>query len=204
MLSRERDRYQFEKLQYKFPSQSGVDVGQIGMVEQPPQFDGIEKRRKALNGPDFYEKLLAFGSITLFVIVAISLIKGIAQWAQMPPLVWGHLALVLVPLAITPVQLFRRRGDRAHAVLGWVWAVCLFITAMLSFGIRGINDGQFSFIHVLSVVTVATVPFLVWSARTGKLERHRSAVRGLVTGALLTAGFFTLIPGRLLGEWLLS
>jgi hypothetical protein len=53
-----------------------------------------------------------------------------------------------------------------------------------------------------AIVTILTVPMLVFAARHHRIARHRSAVRGLVTGALLTAGYFTLIPNRMLGGWL--
>ncbi len=78
----------------------------------------------------------------------------------------------------------------------------LFATAALSFGIRGINAGDLSFIHVFSVVTIVFVPLLVLAARRHRIARHRRTVRGLVTGALLTAGYFTLLPSRDLGGWL--
>jgi uncharacterized membrane protein len=152
--------------------------------------------------PDVYEKVLAAAAIALFLLVSIALIKGRAAWAEMEPLIWAHLATVMTPLAITPVQLLRRRGDRVHRALGWLWAVSLFGTALVSFGIRGINDGGLSFIHIFSLVTIITVPLLVFAARHHRIARHRGAVRGLVTGALLTAGYFTLIPNRILGGWL--
>ena len=120
----------------------------------------------------------------------------------MSPVIWAHLATVMLPLGLTPVQLLRRRGDAAHRTLGWIWAVSLFATALISFGIRDINDGGLSFIHIFSVVTIITVPMLVFAARYHRIARHRGAVRGLVAGALLTAGYFTLIPDRILGGWL--
>ena len=78
----------------------------------------------------------------------------------------------------------------------------LFATALISFGIRDVNEGGFSFIHIFSIITVVTVPMLVFAARHHRIARHRSTVRWLVAGALLAAGYFTLIPGRLLGAWL--
>jgi uncharacterized membrane protein len=152
--------------------------------------------------PDLYEKILAIAAIGLFLLVSIALFRGRGEWADMAPLVRLHLGSIMLPLAITPILLLRRRGDLWHRRLGWVWAVFLFGTAMISFAIREINDGSFSFIHILSVVTAVNVPLLVFAARHHQIARHRGAVRGLVTGALLTAGYFTLIPGRTLGGWL--
>jgi uncharacterized membrane protein len=78
----------------------------------------------------------------------------------------------------------------------------MFLTALISLDIRMINRGGFSFIHILSVWTLIQVPIIVWSARTHDVARHRSAVRGMVFGALLIAGFFTFPFNRLLGSWL--
>jgi uncharacterized membrane protein len=91
--------------------------------------------------------------VALFVLVSIALLRGRNAWADLGPLIWLHLALVMLPLAITPVQLLRQRGDGAHRILGWTWALSLFATALISFGIRDINDGGFSFIHIFSVVS---------------------------------------------------
>lgn len=147
-------------------------------------------------GPDAFEKFLAAAAVVLFILVSIALLRGHDAWLEVRPLLWLHLASVMLPLAITPVQLLRRRGDGVHRTLGWIWALSLFSTALVSFGIRDINDGGLSFIHIFSVITILTVPMPVFAAR------HRNAVRGLVTGALLTAGYFTLIPNRMLGGWL--
>jgi uncharacterized membrane protein len=152
--------------------------------------------------PDVYEKILAAGAAVLFLLVSIALLRGRDAWAELGPLIWLHLASVMLPLAITPVQLLRRRGDGVHRMLGWIWAISLFGTALVSFEIRDINNGSVSFVHIFSIVTIVTVPMLVFAARHHRIARHRGAVRGLVTGALLTAGYFTLIPNRMLGRWL--
>jgi uncharacterized membrane protein len=152
--------------------------------------------------PDLYEKILAAAAVVLFVLVSSALLRGRDAWTELGPLIWLHLTSVMLPLAITPVQLLRRRGDGAHRMLGWIWAISLFATALISFGIRDINDGGLSFIHIFSVITIVTVPMLVFAARHHRIARHRRAVRGLVTGALLAAGYFTLLPSRMLGGWL--
>lgn len=151
---------------------------------------------------DAFEKLLAAAAIALLILVSAALLRGSHAWAMLEPNVWLHLALVMVPLAITPVQLLRRRGDLLHRIAGWIWALSLFSTAIVSFTIRDLNDGRPSFIHLFSLVTVVTVPGLVLAARHHRIARHRNAVRWLVTGALLTAGYFTLLPSRILGGWL--
>lgn len=154
--------------------------------------------------PDTFERLLAAGSVILLAAVAVALIKGRADWASVPWQVWPHLLTIAVALALTPVMLLRRRGDRLHRRLGWVWAGAMFLTALVSFDLREVNHGRFSIIHLLSLWTLIQVPIIVWAARAHNVQRHRRAVRGMVLGALLIAGFFTFPFDRLLGHWLFS
>ena len=80
--------------------------------------------------------------------------------------------------------------------------LAMAITAASTFGIRGLNGGTLSFIHILSAWTLIQVPLLVWAARTHNVAKHRSAVRGMVAGALVIAGIFTFPFDRLMGHWL--
>jgi uncharacterized membrane protein len=152
--------------------------------------------------PDIYEKLLAAGSLLLLAAVLVALVRGQGDWSEVTGVVWAHLATIIVGLALTPVMLLRMRGDRLHRTLGWVWCTALFLTALDSLFIRLLNRGGFSVIHLLSIWTMIQVPIIVWSARSHDVRRHRSAVRGMVTGALLIAGFFTFPFDRMLGHWL--
>lgn len=152
--------------------------------------------------PDTFERVLAAGSVVLLACVLVALFRGRAEWAQVPWQVWPHLLTIIVALALTPPMLLRRRGDRLHRQLGWVWAVAMFLTAALSLNLRVVNPGHFSIIHLLAIWTLIQVPIIVWSARTHNVARHRGAVRGMVLGALLIAGFFTFPFNRLLGHWL--
>jgi len=154
--------------------------------------------------PDFFERLLAIGAIVLLAVVGTALVKGYPQWGLVPWQVWPHLVTILIALALTPVMLLRRRGDSTHRLLGKIWVAAMFLTALLSFNLREINDGRFSVIHLLSIFTLIQVPLLWWAARTHRVTVHRSSVRGMVTGALLVAGFFTFSFNRLLGHWLVG
>jgi uncharacterized membrane protein len=151
--------------------------------------------------PDRYERLLAVASVILIAVVLMAIWRGHGQWGQVPNLVWFHLLTILVALALTPVMLLRRRGDRRHRWMGWVWSGALFLTALDSFLLHG-PGSRFSIIHILSIFTLIQVPIIVLSARRHDLKRHRRSVRGMVTGALLIAGFFTFPFDRMLGHWL--
>ena len=151
---------------------------------------------------DRFEKFLAFGAVVILAAALAAVVKGRGEWGQIPVSVWAHLTTICIALVLTPVMLLRRRGDRFHRQLGWVWGSAMFLTAALSLNIRMINQGGFSFIHILSIWTIIQVPIIIWSARTHNVARHRGSVRGMVFGALLIAGFFTFPFNRLLGHWL--
>lgn len=152
--------------------------------------------------PTGYERLLAVGATILFAAVVAALAKGYPEWPRVPWQVWPHLVSVLLATGLTPVQLLRRRGDRPHRLLGTLWVVAMVATAAFSLNIRLLNPGGFSLIHILSVLTLVQAPVIWWSARTHRIALHRRSVKGLVTGALLVAGFFTFPFDRLLGHWL--
>lgn len=152
--------------------------------------------------PDTVERACAFLAILLLAAAVIAVFKGQRQWAMLPWQLWVHLATLAVALAITPVMLLRKRGDKKHRLWGWIWASCMFVTALISLDIRMINQGGLSFIHILSAITLIGVPVLVLSARRRDIARHRGQARGFVIGALLVAGFFTFPFNRLLGSWL--
>jgi uncharacterized membrane protein len=57
---------------------------------------------------------------------------------------------------------------------------------------------------LLAAWMLIQVPLIVIHARNHHHDKHRGAVRSMVTGALLIAGFFTFPFGRLLGNWLLG
>ncbi len=151
---------------------------------------------------DGYERGLAVAALVLLAAVAAALLRGRAEWSAVPALVWTHIATVLVALVLTPVILLGRRGDRRHRGLGTIWVIAMLLTAALSFGIRLTHPGAFSPIHILSIWVLIQAPILWYTARTHQVVRHRRSVRGLVTGALLIAGFFTFPFDRLLGHWL--
>ncbi|MFC0684574.1 DUF2306 domain-containing protein [Novosphingobium clariflavum] len=154
-----------------------------------------------IKGPDRLERVLGLLSLVMLAVILVAVMRGMAQWAQIPGIVWLHLATMLTALALTPMLLWRRRGDGWHRVLGYVWSGAMMATAIDSLFIRGRN-GEFSVIHLLSAFVIVMVPVLVLSARSHRVARHRRTVRGLVIGALLVAGIFTFPFGRLLGRWL--
>jgi uncharacterized membrane protein len=150
--------------------------------------------------------LLALANFVLLLAAVIAIARGQAHWGRVPPLVWVHLATILIATGLTPVMLLRRKGDRRHRRIGTIWAGALLMTALTSLffntgqpGGWGVISGDFSFIHILSVFVLVQVPLIVRRARAHDHAGHESAVRGMVIGGLLIAGFFTFPFNRMLG-----
>ena len=154
--------------------------------------------------PDRYERILAIGAALLLAVALVATARGWSDWPAVPAIIWLHLVTILLALVLTPVMLLRPRGDRRHRQLGYLWVAAMVSTAILSLFVRVIRPGHFSPIHILSAVVLVTVPKLAWSAYRHDVRSHRRSVKIIVTAALLTAGFFTLVPGRLMGDWLLG
>ena len=58
--------------------------------------------------------------------------------------------------------------------------------------------GPWSPIHLLSIFTLATLPFAILHARRHRVSQHRNAMITMFAGALLIAGLFTFLPGRIM------
>jgi uncharacterized membrane protein len=149
------------------------------------------------------DRRLGYISIVMLAIVVAALIRGRAHWAEPPASVWGHLALVIAALLLTPVMLIRRKGSGAHRYLGYVWAALLVAIAVEGF-FMPLHGRTVSPIWLLSAFVLVQVPRLVIQARRHDMAAHRRSVRAMVIGAFLVAGFFTLPFGRLLGNWLFN
>lgn len=158
----------------------------------------------AYAGPDRFERVIGSLALVLLGLVGLALFKGSSAWHEVPGFVWVHLVTITAALILTPVVLWRKRGDRRHRTVGYAWVTAMALTALASLAIRQSANGSFSLIHILSVYTLGSLVWMIVCARRRDHAGHRSSIRGMVIGALLIAGAFTLVPSRLLGGWLLG
>ena len=71
--------------------------------------------------------------------------------------------------------------------------------AASSFAIHGRGQwAGFSVIHLLSNLVLALTPLAVLAAHRHHVDTHRWAMISLFAGALVIAGAFTLLPGRIM------
>jgi uncharacterized membrane protein len=112
----------------------------------------------------------------------------------------AHLVSVLLALPLGISQLVLPKGTLRHRTVGYVWVTLMVFTALASFAVHNINQGGLSYIHIFSVVTLISAPFIVINARRGRVAAHQRAVLGLMIGGLVIAGLFTFAPGRALNQ----
>ena len=110
-----------------------------------------------------------------------------------------HLALALLALGLGTTVLMLKKGTAQHKTIGMIWSMVMYGTALSSFAVTSLLPGHFSPIHILSLITLATLPLAILARRRGDIKGHARIMIANYAG-LLIAGLFTLIPGRLLGQ----
>lgn len=113
-------------------------------------------------------------------------------------LIVSHVTAALTSVLLGGYQVWRSpKGDGRHRVLGRTWVALMLWTAITSFWIRDINDGAFSWLHVLSIVTLVTVTLGVVNARRGAVAAHRGNMVGSWLGAVGAMVAAVAVPGRM-------
>jgi uncharacterized membrane protein len=118
--------------------------------------------------------------------------------AQQSLIIQIHLYVALAAIALGGFQIVLPKGTPIHRVMGWTWLSFMAVIAGTSLFIKLINPGHFSLIHILSVVVLIQIPRIIWFARKGDIKSHKRAAISLYIGALIVAGLFTFMPGRLM------
>jgi uncharacterized membrane protein len=115
------------------------------------------------------------------------------------PEVQVHAFAAMTAFALGIVQLSAPKGTLPHRTLGWVWVVLMVVISASSFLIHGIRMwGPWSPIHILSVFTPIMLVLGVLAARGHRVRTHQITMISIFAGALVLAGLFTLVPGRIM------
>ena len=112
-----------------------------------------------------------------------------------------HLITVIPAIPLGAYVILSRKGGARHKTLGKIWLTLMFVTAISTIFIRNLNHGQFSWIHLFTLLTFVAVPQAVISARQGKIEAHKKHLRNFFIGALVIAGLTAFAPGRTMWQW---
>jgi len=101
-------------------------------------------------------------------------------------IIYAHATLALLAVPIGLYILLTKKGTKQHRIL---------------------DPGQYSLIHLLIPWTIGSLIYSIWNIKKFKKTRierykfaHMYSMIGVYVGALLIAGAFTLMPGRIFNE----
>jgi uncharacterized membrane protein len=115
------------------------------------------------------------------------------------PVIQFHAFVAMSAFALGLVQFAAPKGTLPHRTIGWIWVALMATIAISSFWIHSIRMiGPFSPIHFLSIFTLVMLPLAVMHAHRHRVIEHRKAMISIFLGALVIAGAFTLLPGRIM------
>jgi uncharacterized membrane protein len=128
---------------------------------------------------------------------------------SMTPLIAVHMAAAISATLLGPFALWARLGQtkrpKLHRAFGYAWVTMMVATATSAIFIRsslGFSLFGFSPIHLLIPLTFFSLIGAFWFLAQGNITGHRKTMISLYISACLIAGFFTLMPGRYLGNLL--
>ena len=110
----------------------------------------------------------------------------------------------MAAFGLVVIQLVAPKGTLPHRTLGWIWVALMAVVAVSSFWIHQIrmfgpsSSKLRSPIHLLSIFTLVVLPLGVWRAHRHDVRGHRRIMIFTFSGALVIAGLFTLLPGRIM------
>jgi uncharacterized membrane protein len=126
---------------------------------------------------------------------------SLAPLLNAAPEVRVHAFAAIAAFALGTVQLAAPKGTLPHRTLGWIWVVLMLAISASSFLIHGIRMWDpWSPLHLLSVFAPVMVAVAVVAARRHRVRAHKITMISIFAGALLLAGLFTLLPGRLMHD----
>jgi uncharacterized membrane protein len=115
------------------------------------------------------------------------------------PAIQFHAFAAITAFALGLVQLAAPKGTLPHRTIGWIWVALMLVVGVSAFFIHQIKLwGPWSPIHLLAIFTLVVLPIAIWHAHRHQVLKHRNRMVGLFVGALVIAGVFTFLPGRIM------
>jgi uncharacterized membrane protein len=115
----------------------------------------------------------------------------------MTPLLATHAFAATVALLLGAWQIFfSRKGSPVHRLVGRTWVALAVFVSVGSFWIQELRPGQYSFFHVLSVVTLVTTTLGVVAAVRGNIHSHRGNMTGTWIGFCVAFTLAVAVPDR--------
>ena len=162
--------------------------------------------RQKIDLPPGVRMAMIVAASALFALCA----YAIARWAlgYAPPTPWVrgialsvHLATVIPAIPLGAYIFLTKKGGQRHKALGKLWLALMMATGISTLFIRNFNQGQFSWIHLFTLLTFIAVPQALLSIRRGRIDEHKKHLRNFFIGALVIAGVTAFLPGRTMWQW---
>jgi uncharacterized membrane protein len=112
-----------------------------------------------------------------------------------------HAFAAMAAFVLGVVQLVAPKGTLPHRTLGWIWVALMLTVAISAFWIHGHSFRlwrEWSPIHLLSIFTPVMLVIGVIGARRHQVRAHAIIMSSIFAGALVIAGVFTVVPGRIM------
>ena len=112
-----------------------------------------------------------------------------------------HAFAAMAAFVLGVIQLAAPKGTVPHKLLGWIWVMLLGVVALSSFWIHGGGYRLwrgFGPIHLLSVFAPIMLLVGIMHARRHRVRAHAITMVCVFIGAVVIAGVFTLVPGRIM------
>jgi len=124
---------------------------------------------------------------------------SLAPLLDAAPAIPLHAFAAMAAFVLGIVQFAAPKGTLPHRTIGWIWVLLMAAVAISSFWIHQIRlVGPFSPIHLLSIFTPIMLVLGVLYARRHNVRGHKITMISIFAGALVVAGLFTFVPGRIM------
>lgn len=124
---------------------------------------------------------------------------SIAPLLSAPAPIPSHAIAAIAAFVVGLAQFALPKGTLRHKVVGWLWVIAIAYVAATGLFIHTLRLwGPWSPIHLLSIATLVVSVRGVLAARRGAIVRHKWSMTLTFAGALVVAGVFTLMPGRIM------
>lgn len=121
----------------------------------------------------------------------------LTPFLETSPVIQLHVICALVALALGPVALWRKRRDRIHKIVGYVWVVSMALAAAVALFISShftpIGLGP---IHLLSLYALFGIYQSMAAIYNRDIVTHKKVMEALYVRGLALAGAFNFLPGR--------
>ena len=184
-----------------------MTISTAGLQQTAPAPHSVTDRRQTSLRFRPYQAFVFLGLSMVLLPVAAALFNVALGGASYPEKLQDtvfalHFWLVFAAIPLALVQIALPKGTVNHRLVGYVWCALLVGSATVSFGMHELTGG-FSPPHAFSILTLITVPLIVFFARSHRVVWHRNVVLGLCL-VMVLAGVLTFLPGRAIGSMLWS